>query len=477
MLQPVINSAPPVQTETAGAPTPDAAEAGTAFGLVLGAIQSVQAETSPAREAAAPPASTDTAAPSLLDSTLGAAVAMLFQAPPAAVAQAGSDPATVLAETGNSEPGDAGQTMPPQQNLPLGPADLAGLGAYLPTLNPLASNPSGQPASITVQLSMGVAGLASGARAASAAAPVPVTTSTATTATAESATATTATATVDAANGTPTRPAAVLAGLLGSTTEGTPAKELVQSDMPSPAKPVLATPAPLLVPAEPGLETARQATTDIETELLGKPIDLLANRVLTTLSEMPPTVGRPAAPTSQVLPVGDSATPSSPGALAGQTQPASDTAQSASRVVSHVAAPLLSREWRSELSDRVAWMVGRQAQSAEIILNPPALGSIEVRLNMNLAGNEAGAQFFSANANVRDALESAFPRLRELMANMGITLGEASVSSQSFGERQEWPASGQASGNTAASTAFGAAAPGALLSGAVRSQGLVDLYI
>ncbi|MBK6742206.1 MAG: flagellar hook-length control protein FliK [Hydrogenophilales bacterium] len=154
-----------------------------------------------------------------------------------------------------------------------------------------------------------------------------------------------------------------------------------------------------------------------------------------------------------------------------------DVAQTGARVVTHVAAPLLSREWRTELGDRIAWMVGRQAQSAEIILNPPALGSIEVRLNLNLAGNEAGAQFYSANANVRDALESAFPRLRELMANAGIALGETMVSSQPFAERQNQQQvdQGTGGGNDGSGTVVSTA--GVVASGVSRIRGLVDLYI
>lgn len=94
-----------------------------------------------------------------------------------------------------------------------------------------------------------------------------------------------------------------------------------------------------------------------------------------------------------------------------------------------------STAWQQELGDKLVWISGRQGQMAELVLNPPSLGAVEVRLNLN--GSEASAQFFAANPQVRDALEAALPRLRELMGSAGIALGEATVSDQSFGQRDK----------------------------------------
>jgi flagellar hook-length control protein FliK len=151
--------------------------------------------------------------------------------------------------------------------------------------------------------------------------------------------------------------------------------------------------------------------------------------------------------------------------------------QTAGRINTQIAAPLGGVEWRAELGDRIAWMVGKHAQTAEIMLNPPSLGSIEVRLHMNLSGNEASAQFYSGNAQVRDALESAFPRLRELLAGAGINLGEASVGNQSFSGQQLNFASEQADTSENPSPTSVAAIAEPLQMAASRGRGLVDLYI
>lgn len=105
--------------------------------------------------------------------------------------------------------------------------------------------------------------------------------------------------------------------------------------------------------------------------------------------------------------------------------------------------------WQQELGDKVVWMASGKGHVSDLILNPPSLGTVEIRLHVN--GTEAGAQFFAANADVRNALEQALPRLREMMAEAGIALGNAMVSSQSFSQ-QDSPAQNQSSSSASAST-------------------------
>lgn len=87
--------------------------------------------------------------------------------------------------------------------------------------------------------------------------------------------------------------------------------------------------------------------------------------------------------------------------------------------------PVGAHGWDGEVGDKLVWMVGRQDQRAELILNPPQLGRVEVSLSMN--GDQTNAIFVSANPAVRDALEAALPRLREILADAGINLGQAQV--------------------------------------------------
>lgn len=100
--------------------------------------------------------------------------------------------------------------------------------------------------------------------------------------------------------------------------------------------------------------------------------------------------------------------------------------------------------WGQELGDRMQWMLGKQMQSAEIRLNPPELGSLEIRIQVK--GDQATVSFSSPHGVVRDAIDAALPRLREMLAESGLNLADAHVSSQSHGQQQGQHA-GQSTGS------------------------------
>jgi flagellar hook-length control protein FliK len=141
-----------------------------------------------------------------------------------------------------------------------------------------------------------------------------------------------------------------------------------------------------------------------------------------------------------------------------------------------VAAPVSEPGFADALSRQVVWMVDKDAQVAELRINPPELGPIEVRLS--LSGDTAAAQFVSAHAEVREAIENAMARLRETLALSGITLGDTSVGAESFSGTDNTRDSDQGSDaqyrdRVATSESAGATAGTRRLAGGV---GLVDVF-
>lgn len=98
--------------------------------------------------------------------------------------------------------------------------------------------------------------------------------------------------------------------------------------------------------------------------------------------------------------------------------------------VLNVEAPVRDANWANDFSQKVVWLASSEKQFAQISLNPPQMGPIEITLNINKEG--ASALFVSQNAEVREAIETALPRLREMLAGAGIELGQANVSAESF---------------------------------------------
>jgi flagellar hook-length control protein FliK len=100
-----------------------------------------------------------------------------------------------------------------------------------------------------------------------------------------------------------------------------------------------------------------------------------------------------------------------------------------------IATPLHQAQWADDFSQKVTWIATQRSQSAELHLNPAQLGPLEVSLKLN--GDQATLQFTSAHAAVREAIEQSIPRLRDMLADSGISLGNTTVSDQAPREQQQ----------------------------------------
>ena len=97
--------------------------------------------------------------------------------------------------------------------------------------------------------------------------------------------------------------------------------------------------------------------------------------------------------------------------------------------------PLQQSDWNNAFANRISWLANNQIQSADIRLNPQNLGSIEIKIRMD--GDQAQVIFGAAHASVRDAIESALPRLREMFAEQGLQLADVNVGLSNGGEQRD----------------------------------------
>jgi flagellar hook-length control protein FliK len=136
--------------------------------------------------------------------------------------------------------------------------------------------------------------------------------------------------------------------------------------------------------------------------------------------------------------------------------------------------PLGQSGWHDEMGQKLTWMVGNNRQQADIVLTPPQLGRVEVSLTMN--GDQATAIFTSPNPAVREALEASMHRLREVLADAGVSLGQTQVGSESPNQssRQDERGLGSAEGVRYASAIPLPAMQATERTGAGR--GMVDIF-
>ena len=112
--------------------------------------------------------------------------------------------------------------------------------------------------------------------------------------------------------------------------------------------------------------------------------------------------------------------------------------------------PLKQPGWDRAVGERVQWMVNQKVQWAELKLNPPHLGQLQVKVRME--GERAHIHFVAPLATVREALELALPRLRDMFAEGELNLGDVTVSHQGADQSgtEEQAGGGQNNGSEAA---------------------------
>lgn len=139
--------------------------------------------------------------------------------------------------------------------------------------------------------------------------------------------------------------------------------------------------------------------------------------------------------------------------------------------------PVTHDKWGDEFNQKITWLASSKEQSAELHLNPPQLGPMDVVLKVS--GDQATALFSSPHAAVREAIEQALPKLREMLADSGIMLGNASVNDQAPRNRQN-DSDNRSSGTRAGIGAIGEMDASSKLSARVspisRHNGIVDTF-
>lgn len=86
------------------------------------------------------------------------------------------------------------------------------------------------------------------------------------------------------------------------------------------------------------------------------------------------------------------------------------------------------------LSNRVVWMANQNLQAAELRVNPPQLGPVEIRVSVE--GDQTNVSLIAQHSAVREIMESAIPRLRDLLAESGLNLANIDVSQHDLSQRR-----------------------------------------
>ncbi len=108
--------------------------------------------------------------------------------------------------------------------------------------------------------------------------------------------------------------------------------------------------------------------------------------------------------------------------------PSSDTGLARTATVNPLTAltpDLNTDQFGETLGTQLTYMADQKISHARIRVSPHEMGTIEI--NLRLDGDRVHADFSSPQADVRQALESSLPKLRDLLGQQGFQLAQADV--------------------------------------------------
>jgi len=139
--------------------------------------------------------------------------------------------------------------------------------------------------------------------------------------------------------------------------------------------------------------------------------------------------------------------------------------------------PIQSPRFGEGFSQQVVVLAQHGVQQAQMTINPPELGPVEVRITIQ--HDQASVQIAAASGLARDVIHDALPKLREMMDQSGVRLNDAGVFAQlpqreqsafqSQPQRQEWLFNAPAGQRSMAEEA-------GLMPRQARRVGLIDAY-
>ena len=83
------------------------------------------------------------------------------------------------------------------------------------------------------------------------------------------------------------------------------------------------------------------------------------------------------------------------------------------------------KDFADAVKDKVMVMINQKIQQVDIQLDPPEMGNIHVRVN--LQNEQAAVQFIVQNQQAKDALEQNIGKLRDMLAENGVDVGDANI--------------------------------------------------
>lgn len=236
--------------------------------------------------------------------------------------------------------------------------------------------------------------------------------------------------------------------------------------------------APPTLPANEGTETALPLIGSTRQQSAGNQQSALSLLSAASEKALQASASADTAEVADAANIAAAESPANTSAFSSDLAAAAQRRESAASQTATVSTPLHSEAWPQHFGEKLVWMAKNDQQSAQININPPQLGPVQITLN--LSGDQATAIFTSPHAEVRQAIESSLPQLRDMLSSAGIMLGDANVGANLAQQNQntpfQTPNRAQSSGENAILPANDNAPVAGVAAPLHIGRGLVDLF-
>lgn len=140
-----------------------------------------------------------------------------------------------------------------------------------------------------------------------------------------------------------------------------------------------------------------------------------------------------------------------------------------------VSVPFQQNQWGQAVAERVLWMSNQNIKEAEVHLDPPELGPIQVKVS--ISNEQAHVSFVVQHSNVREALDQSAMRLREMFEGEGLDLVDVDVSEHSQQDTKDDGASSEHDEGMASNTTNPSEQDDSKLKISVNQYHLVNTYV
>lgn len=106
-----------------------------------------------------------------------------------------------------------------------------------------------------------------------------------------------------------------------------------------------------------------------------------------------------------------------------------------------------SNQWADKFSEQIVWLGNQNIKSALIKIHPEDLGPIEI--SVKVVKDTASVSINTHNSHVRDIVDQTLPKLRDMMAEQGLSLSDVHIGTNQQG--RQFSEQGKDSGNGAES--------------------------